>query len=353
MQVLLKKISECAEQPGLSDIHVHGGRPIYLRVNGQMSPLSEDCVAADDVRAFAERFMTPELKQRWLNEKSLDLGVEHDGYRYRANFYFESGRPAMTLRKIEDLVPALDDLGMPSSVGSTLAASHGLVLLTGATGAGKSTSLAAMVNHVVSTRAVHLLTIEDPIEFRFDSRRSLVSQREIGVDAVCFKSALRAAFREDPDLILIGEMRDLETISLALSAAETGHLVLATLHTSSCAGAVSRIVDAFPSRSRDQARVRLAEGLRMVINQRLLRRADGNGRVAAFEVLLASSAVRNLIRENKTYQLPGVIDTAGSQGMVSMRKALETLRAAGVVADEPSAAPRIGQAAGGRFGGTP
>ncbi len=352
MQVLLQKVSECTERLGLSDIHVHAGCPIYLRVNGQMALLSEDCAAADDVWAFAEHFMTSELKQRWLNEKSLDLGVEHDGCRYRANFYFESGQPAVALRKIEKRAPTLEELGMPPSVGPALAARHGLVLLTGATGAGKSTSLAAMVNHVLSTRAVHLLTIEDPVEFRFHSRRSLVSQREIGVDAVCFKSALRAAFREDPDLILIGEMRDVETISLALSAAETGHLVLATLHTSSCAGAVGRIVDAFPSGARDQVRTQLADGLQMVVNQRLLSRADGNGRVAAFEVLLANNAVRNLIRENKVHQLTGVIETAGSQGMISMRKALAALRAAGAVFDESPVDPDACRAADDRRGGT-
>lgn len=340
MQVLLQTISKCSGRSGLSDIHVHGGRPIHLRVDGRVVLLSEDRVAEDDVWAFAEHFMTSELKRRWLHEKSLDLGVEHDGCRYRANFYFESGRPAVALRKLESRVPTLEELGMPPSVGSALAAPHGLVLLTGATGAGKSTSLAAMVNHVLSTRAVHLLTIEDPVEFRFRSRRSLVSQREIGVDAVCFKSALRAAFREDPDLILIGEMRDLETISLALSAAETGHLVLATLHTSSCAGAVGRIVDAFPSGARNQVRAQLAGSLQLIVNQRLLRRAGG-GRVAAFEVLLANSAVRNLIRENKAHQLPGVMDTAGSQGMISMSRALAALRAAGAVLDKPPGDPNV------------
>ena len=330
MQTLFQRISELADLPGLSDVHVHSGYPVYLRVNGEMGSQSSNVSSERDVWEFCEQCMSSELKKRWLEEKSLDLAVECGG-RYRANFYFESKRPAAVLRRIEDAVPTLEEVGVPSCVYKALAASHGLVLLTGATGCGKSTSLAAMVNQVLSTRAVHVLTIEDPIEFRFRSRRSLISQREIGVDAPCFASALRAAFREDPDVILIGEMRDFETISLALGAAETGHLVLATLHTSSCAGAVSRVVDVFPPGSREQARVQLANSLRMVVNQRLLPRVDGSGRVAAFEVLLANDAVHNLIRDNKVYQLPGVIDTARAQGMVSMRASLASLRAAGLI----------------------
>ncbi len=337
MQTLMQRISECAERPGLSDVHVHSGCPVYLRVNGEMGLLSADVVSAREVWAFCERCMTPELKQRWLSEKSLDLGLECGGRRYRANFYFAAKQPAVVLRRLEKDAPTLQELAAPPAVGAALAASYGLILLTGATGSGKSTSLAAMVNHILSTRAAHVLTIEDPIEFRFRSQRSLVSQREVGVDASCFASALRAAFREDPDVILIGELRDFETISLALTAAETGHLVLATLHTASCAGAVSRVVDAFPVGSRGPACVQLADSLRMVVNQRLLPRAGGGGRVAAFEVLLANDAVRNLIRENKTYQLPGVIDTARAQGMVSMRAALTSLRAAGVIAGERTA----------------
>ncbi len=332
MRTLLQRVLECADRSGLSDIHLHSGCPIYLRVNGEMGLLSEELVTADEVWAFAEHCMTPELKQRWLDEKSLDFSVECGESRYRANFYFESKRPAAVLRKTENAAPTLKEIGMPPSVGEALTATHGLVLLTGATGSGKSTSLAAMVNHILDTRAVHVLTIEDPVEFRFRSRRSLISQREVGVDALCFVSALRAAFREDPNVILIGEMRDFETVSLALSAAETGHLVLATLHTASCTGAVSRIVDVFPIGSREQVRVQLADSLQMVVNQRLLRRADGNGRVAAFEVLLANDAVRNLIRENKVYQLPGVMDLARSQGMVPMHTALASLRVAGVIA---------------------
>ena len=309
---------------------MHSGSRIYLRVHGEMVVLSSRMSTESEVWEFCEQCMTPELKSRWFREKSLDFGIKC-GERYRANFYFESRCPAVVLRRVGTAAPTFEKIGMPSCIRTILAAPHGLILLTGATGCGKSTSLAAMVNHVLSTRAVHVLTIEDPIEFRFRSQRSLISQREVGVDAPCFASALRAAFREDPDVILIGEMRDLETISLALTAAEAGHLVLATLHTSSCAGAVSRIVDAFPADSREQARVQLAGSLRMVVNQRLLPRIDQSGRVAAFEVLLANDAVHNLVRENKIHQLPGVIETARAQGMVSIRSSLMSLRAAGVI----------------------
>ncbi len=290
-----------------------------------------DNVSTDELWQFAEHCMTPELKQRWLRERSIDFSIECGGCRYRANFYFESTRPAVALRRLAKVVPDIEELGMPPAIQAALAIGDGLILLTGATGAGKSTSMAAMANHVLDIRAVHLLTIEDPIEFFFQSRRSLVTQREVGTDVPSFSSALRAAFREDPDVILIGEMRDPETIALALTTAETGHLVLATLHTSSCAGAVTRIVDIFPPQSRDQVRVQLAESLRIVVNQRLLERVDGDGRVAAFEVLSATDAVRNLIRENKIHQLRNVMDTACAQGMLSMRRALESLCAAGTI----------------------
>ena len=331
MQTLVERITELSDRSGLSDVHLHADHPVYLRVEGQIRPCSGASVSADELRRFAEHYMTPELKQRWLHEKSVDFSIECGGCRYRANFYFESAQPAAALRRLAKAVPNIEELGMPSAIGAALEAANGLILLTGATGSGKSTSLAAMVSRILDIRAVHLLTIEDPVEFFFRSRRSLVSQREVGTDAPSFSSALRAAFREDPDVILIGEMRDPETIGLALTTAETGHLVLATLHTSSCAGAVSRIVDVFPSRSRDQVRVQLAESLRIVINQRLLNRADGNGRVAAFEVLFATDAVRNLIRENKIYQLRNVMDTARAQGMLSMRGALMSLHAAGTI----------------------
>ena len=333
MKGLQQAILECADYSGLSDIHIHSDCPVYLRVNGQMRIFSRNAVAADELWAFTEHYLTSELKRLWLNKKSIDLSIECGNCRYRANFYFESKQPAVVLRKIAKIAPQLQDLGVPSSVNRALATSHGLILLTGATGSGKSTSLAAMVNHILSTRAIHLLTIEDPIEFFFHSQRSLVSQREVGIDVLCFASALRAAFREDPDVILIGEMRDLETISLALTAAETGHLVLATLHTANCVGTVNRIVDAFPAGSRDQARTQLADSLQMVVGQRLLNRVDRSGRVAAFEVLLASDAVRNLIRSNKTHQLQSVMDTSHAQGMVSMRVALESLQSSGVIDD--------------------
>ena len=332
MSALLQRVCEYAAHPDVSDIHLRSDNRIYLRIDGEIRPEPADCmVSADELYLFVEHCMSIELKQRWLNDRSLDLGIELGGYRCRANFYFELNRPAAVLRIVSDEVPTLKAVGMPAVISDVLVTHHGLVLMSGATGAGKSTSLAAMVRHILDTRTVHILTIEDPVEFRFNSRRSLISQREVGSDVPCFAAALRAAVREDPDVILIGEMRDLETIELALSAAETGHLVLATLHTASCDGAISRIVDVFPAAAREQVRIQLANSLRMVVNQRLLRRSDKCGRVAAFEVLLANDAVRNLIRENKAYQLPSVMDTACAQGMVSMRSALAALRAAGLI----------------------
>ena len=334
MQKLIEKITELSDRSGLSDVHLHGNHPVYLRSEGCMYRLSDDVVTADEIWHFAEYFMTPELKQRWLDEKSVDFSIQCENCRYRANFYFASAQPAAALRKLAVAAPNLEALGMPPVIKSALASANGLVLLTGATGSGKSTSLASMVDYILDIRAVHLITIEDPVEFFFQSRRSLVSQREVGSDAPSFSSALRASFREDPDVILIGEMRDPETIGLALTAAETGHLVLATLHTSSCVGAISRIIDVFSSEAKDQIRLQLAQSLRMVVNQRLLNRCDDGGRVAAFEVLFVTDATRNLIRENKGHQLHSLMDTSRAQGTTSMRAAIASLYTAGIIGKE-------------------
>ena len=329
MQHLKKRILRYADRQGLSDVHVHVGVPPALRVDGKITVLDESIVSLPEFRHFADRCLTAELLKQWHDDKCLDTDIECEGRRFRANFYFESGNPAVVLRRIRDEIPTLEELGFPDGIRRFLSSGQGLILVTGATGSGKSTSLAAMVDDLLSASSIHVITIEDPVEFRFKLRGSVVSQRQIGVDAHDFTSALYAALREDPDVILIGEMRDTATIELALMAAELGHLVMGTLHASDCVGAVARIVDAFPASSRDCTRTQLAAGLRLVISQRLLARRDQPGRVAAFEVLVATQAVRNLIRENKIVHLASVIETSQSEGMITMAASVQKLYAEG------------------------
>ncbi|MFM8340133.1 MAG: type IV pilus twitching motility protein PilT, partial [Fluviibacter sp.] len=245
--------------------------------------------------------------------------------RYRANAYRQQRGVGMALRPIPAIVPTLESIGAPPVLGGLSEHSHGLVLIVGPTGSGKTTTLAAMVEHINQTAAKHVLTIEDPIEFIYTPGRALITQREVGRDTPSFADALKASLREDPDVILLGEMRDLETIRLALTAAETGHLVLATLHTATAAQAVERIVEVFPGSERDLARTLLADVLRAVVAQELLPRRDGQGRIAAHEVLIGTPAVRNLIREQKTAQLVSVMQMGQQQGMHTMTQSLERL----------------------------
>src|SRR5690606_38237188 len=240
--------------------------------------------------------------------------------RFRANVYRQRGSLAAAFRLIPTSVPDLDELGLPPAVAGLCELSQGLVLVTGPTGSGKSTTLAAMVDRINRTRRLHIVTLEDPIEYLHRHRRSLVNQREVGIDVPTFAAGLRAALREDPDVIMVGEMRDLETIATALTAAETGHLVLATLHTPSAPQAVDRIIDVFPAEQQNQVRVQLAGVLEAVIAQRLVPTADGRGRHVVAEVLLGTAAVRNLIREGKTAQLPAVMETSRQYGMVTLRE---------------------------------
>ncbi len=264
-------------------------------------------------------------------ERQLDFAFTWGGTaRFRANAFFQLDRPALALRLIPTEIPSPEQLGLPASTAGLLTRPHGLVLVTGPTGSGKSTTLAAMINYINQTRPVHILTIEDPIEYVHPSRMALVNQREVGEDCTTFSEALRAALREDPDVVLVGEMRDLETISLTLTLAETGHLVFGTVHTNDASQTIDRVVDVFPADQQDQIRTQFSMSLAAVISQRLVPRVGG-GRVAAYEVLMGTPAVTNLIRENKVRQLRNILATGQEQGMMVLEQHLASLVAAGTI----------------------
>jgi len=263
----------------------------------------------------------------------LGYGIPQVG-RFRVHVYRQRGSPCLAVRVIPTRIPSLEELGLPPQVADLALKPHGLVLVTGPTGSGKSTTIAAMVNLLNQKRECHIVTLEDPIEYLYRHGKALINQREIGIDAPSFPEALRAALRQDPDVIVIGEMRDPETVSTALTAAETGHLVLATLHTADAAQTVERIVNALSPHQQAQARVQLADTLRGVVSQLLLPRADGRGRVVATEILMATPAVRHLIREGKSHQLPGVIQSGGRLGMMTLEASLRSLAERGLISPE-------------------
>lgn len=314
-----------------SDIHIQTGKPVSLRVQGDI--VMQDEIVSDEA---VDHFLHQQLnEEQWLelrDKRDIDLAVTIGKKRYRLNIFHTLRGLAVSMRIIMDSLPSMEDLNMPWVVYDVLENRNGLILVTGATGSGKSTSLAVMIDHLNKTRPGHILTIEDPVEYIHSDQSCLVSQREVGRDAATFQSALRAALREDPDIILIGEMRDQETIELALTAAETGHLVFGTLHTSSAPDTVNRIIDAMPPEQHSQVRGQLSQCLRMVMSQQLLKRVDRPGRVAAFELMLGSSGIGNLIRENKVHQIHSVIQTSASAGMLLLEKSKEQLQQAGIIA---------------------
>jgi twitching motility protein PilT len=303
-----------------SDVHLTAGYPPAMRLRGKITPLEEyGPLSAQQTRDTVYSLLNDDQRKRFESKKQLDLAYAVPGVsRFRVNCFFQRGSISAAFRRIPHQVPALEDLGLPKVLEDMTRKPRGLILVTGPTGSGKSTTLAAMLDIINGEREEHILTIEDPIEFLHGHKRCIVNQREIGADAEDFASALRAALREDPDVILVGEMRDLETMSTALTAAETGHLVFATLHTQSTAQTVDRIIDIFPAQQQAQVRMQLSIGLQGIITQQLLPTVDGAGRVVATEVLVPTPAVRNLIREGKTHQIYSAIQTSGALGMQTM-----------------------------------
>ncbi|MBX6364115.1 MAG: type IV pilus twitching motility protein PilT [Gemmatimonadetes bacterium] len=318
-----------------SDLHLTCGSPPILRLHGELTRIKFRELSPQDMQALFYEIMTPEQRAEFEAKHDLDFAYEiPDVARFRVNLFRQRKGIGAVLRTIPSKVLSADELGLPEAVRNFCELNKGLVLVTGPTGSGKSTTLAAMVDLINETRADHVLTIEDPIEFVHQNKRGLVNQREIGNHTASFSAALRAALREDPDVILVGEMRDLETISLGITAAETGHLVFGTLHTNSAAKTVDRIINAFPADEQEQIRAMLAETLRGVVSQQLLRRADGHGRVAALEILVGTPAIANLIREGKTFQIPNMMQTGRKDGMQLMDQAILDLLMKNVITPE-------------------
>ena len=326
----------CVERKA-SDLHLSAGMPPLLRIDGDLEPIDEQPLSSEQVAEASREVANSTADSTAPDVGEADFCVELPGLaRFRVNSFRQERGLALAFRLIPSTIPGMEELGMGSVFRRIADAPHGLALVTGATGSGKSTTLAAMVDYVNRSRKGHILTIEDPVEFVHPSRRCLVSQRQLGRDTQSFASALRAALRQDPDVILIGEMRDLETIRLALTAAETGHLVLATLHTSGAAQSIDRIIDVFPAGEKETVRAMLSEALQAIVSQKLLKRVGG-GRVAAHEILLATPAVRNLIREGKVAQLRSTMQTSAAIGMKTLEQSKHQLVAAGLVRDERAA----------------
>lgn len=308
----------------LSDIHLHADERVAYREHGEIIHL-DDVVSQDDLREFLQDNLSEEEFMHFIETKDHDFAIEQDGHRFRVNAFQEAGKFALVLRKIESKIPDFEALNLPSYMRNVPSLGTGLVLVTGPTGSGKSTTLASIIDVINSTHSDHIITIEDPVEFKHRSKSCIVSQREVGKDTKSFLSALKASLREDPDVILVGELRDLETIQLALTAAETGHLVLGTLHTNSAPSTITRIIDVFPPEQQEQIRSQLASTLCCVLTQNLLKRLDQSGRVAAFELMVCNTAIRNLIREGKIYQIQNIMQTSKAEGMITMENSLKTL----------------------------
>ena len=310
---------------GASDLHLSSGRPAMLRVNGELEPFGS-MLPSPEVRRLLEEVVPKHARTLAGEGGDLDFAYELPGRgRFRVNAFEQERGYGAVFRIIPTRIPTMQELALPAVMTRLARLRHGLVLLTGPTGSGKSTTLAALVSQINQERDGHILTIEDPIEFVHENKRCLVTQREIGAHARSFSEALRLAIREDPDVILVGEMRDFETISLALTAAETGALVFGTLHTNSASKTVDRIIDVFPEAEQDMARAMLAGSLKAIICQQLVRTADGKGRVAALEIAICNFGVANLIREGRTFQLASVMQAARGEGMQTLEQALAQL----------------------------
>ncbi len=306
-----------------SDVHITVASPIMVRVNGKLVQLTQHKLMPEDTKTLIQDMMTIDQIARFEDAGELDFSYSNPGLgRFRVNVFKQRGTYSMALRVVSLEVPSMEALTLPPIIKELTTKQRGLILVTGPTGSGKSTTLASMIDYMNNNKHDHIITIEDPIEYLHKHKNSIVNQREIGQDSNSFAAALRAGLRQDPDVILVGEMRDLETISTAITAAETGHLVLSTLHTVGAAKTIDRIIDVFPPHQQQQIRVQLASVLEAVVSQQLMPKADGSGRAIALEVMVATPAVRNLIREGKTHQMQTVIQTGSHLGMQSMDASL-------------------------------
>lgn len=313
-------------EQGASDLHITSGAPPYLRLHGGLVPMNYKDLTNQDVQGLIFEILTEKQKKSFVEKWELDLAYTIEGIgRFRVNVFMQRKGLAAVMRVIPEKIKTPAELNLPPSIMELIDCHKGLILVTGPTGSGKSTTLASLIHHINMTQDSHIITVEDPIEFVHNNIKSVVNQREVGSHTKTFSNALKAALREDPDIMLVGELRDLETISLALTAAETGHLVFGTLHTNSAAKTIDRIIDVFPEGQQSQIRTMLAESLRGVIAQTLFKRKDGQGRVAAYEIMRGTKAISNLIRENKIHQIASQIQMGTKHGMVLFEKSIEEL----------------------------
>lgn len=319
-------------QNNASDLHISANQPPIVRVYGEMKRVKMDALASDDIRTMLFSIMTEEQRAEYEKELEIDFAISFgEKARFRVNAFTTREGAAAVFRSIPSDIPTMEELELPPVMKRFAELEKGIVLITGPTGSGKSTTLASMINHINQTTSKHILTVEDPVEFFHSSQKSLVNHREVGTDTHSFSRALKSALREDPDVILVGEMRDHETISLALTAAETGHLVFGTLHANSAAKTIDRIIDVFESGDKEMVRAMLSGSLQGVVAQTLLKRTDGGGRVGAFEILVGTNAVRNLIRENQIAQMYSMMQTGARYGMVTMEEAIKNLADGGII----------------------
>lgn len=315
-----------SSEAGASDLHLSAGIPPRCRVNGELAELPFPIQTPEDTERICMGFMTERQKNILAEKGEVDFSYQIPNLgRYRVNLFKQRGTYALVIRLINTKIPSTQQLGLPQSFVELTKKKRGMVLVTGPTGSGKSTSLASLIDIINSERRAHIITLEDPIEYMHVHKKAVINQREVGLDTQSYGNALRAALREDPDVILVGEMRDLETISIALTAAETGHLVFSTLHTIGAAPTIDRVIDVFPPHQQDQVRIQLGSVLEAVISQQLIPTLDGKGRVAAFEIMLGTPAIKNLIREGKSHQVPSIIQTSKRLGMITMDDAIMDL----------------------------
>lgn len=322
----LKKLLNTAIDQEASDLDISVGHPPTLRITGQLIPLgNENVITAKDSEGLATAVMSDVQKKQLLEQKEADFSYELEGRgRFRVNIFFQRGTISMAMRFIPSKIRTIEELSLPPVLHDFAARPQGLVLVTGATSQGKSTTLAAIIDEINHTRPVHIITIEDPIEYTYPVDHAIIEQREVAIDTLSFGNALRASLRQNPDVIMVGEMRDLETIATTITAAETGHLVFATLHTNSAAQTIHRMVDVFPGDQQDQIRFQLASSLLGIVSQRLIPRIRG-GFIPVCEVMICNNAVSTLIRENKVHEIPAVIETSAKEGMISLSRAMVDL----------------------------